>query len=158
MKSGKRELNYAIKTILIEALTLPFLTWVFAALYAYVIKYAVGPLLIWRLFFVPYEFRYVCFLAAMSLPAAWLGWRLAKESDPPGGCFRRYWPFVAPMIALLIWGIEKDFRTENRSSADSIELFLKFVCCCVPFIISFSVSCAILKKPLDETCTKESAV
>ncbi|MDR1021210.1 MAG: substrate-binding domain-containing protein [Synergistaceae bacterium] len=150
MKSGNQELNYAIKTILIEAIALPLLTWVFAGLYVYA-----RSLLIWRQFIIPYGVQNVWFLAAMSLPAVWLGWRLAKGSDPPDGWFRRYWPFVAPMIVLLVFDIEKGFRTENRSSAGSIEWFFAFVTCCAPFIISFSVSCAILNKPLEETCTKK---
>ncbi|MDR1482614.1 MAG: substrate-binding domain-containing protein [Synergistaceae bacterium] len=156
MKNTNREFNYAIKVILIEAIALPLLTWGFAGL-CKCVNYAVNSLLIWQKFvpYVPYGFRNAWFLAAMSLPAAWLGWRLAKESDPPYGWLRRYWPFVAPMVVLLFFGIVKGFRTGNRSSAGSLEWFFAFVTCCVPFIISFSVSCAILNKPLEEACTKK---
>ncbi|MDR1915250.1 MAG: substrate-binding domain-containing protein [Synergistaceae bacterium] len=151
--SNWKLISYAVKIILIEAIALPLLTGICAGLYEY-LNYTVNSTLRWQRF-LPYAFRNAWFSAAMSLPAVWLGWRLAKESDPPSGWFGRYLPFVAPMIALLVFDIAMGYHTKNRSPAGSIEWYFAFVTCCVPFIISFSVSCAILNKPLEETCTKK---
>ncbi|MDR3331649.1 MAG: substrate-binding domain-containing protein [Synergistaceae bacterium] len=149
--SDRTELRYAITTIFIEIVELPLLTWLFGTLCEYA-RHTVRSLPIWGTF-VHHELLDVWFLAAMSLPALWLGWRLAKKNNPPSGWFRRYWPFVAPMV-LLVYGIAMGFRTKNGWAAASLVWFFTFITCCVPLIISFSVSCAILNKPLEDSCTK----
>jgi phosphate transport system substrate-binding protein len=82
-------------------------------------------------------------------PAAYIGFRLAKDRNLPDDLFSRYWPLIMPIFALLAWGVVIDiFAYDGRHSSSA--LALPIFSFCLPYllvsVVSFGVSCRLLGK------------
>ncbi|MDR1875527.1 MAG: substrate-binding domain-containing protein [Synergistaceae bacterium] len=122
---------YTRKTVILEilALLIAFFAWVFI----FATSGMEDPLPLW----IPAFLIILC-----------LGGGHAVKSELPDSFSRRFWPLLSLPVLVLISGIVINYCSDNALSAEVMILFVIFFSGCVPFIVSFAIVGAALRKKL----------